>query len=167
MNLWNRWYHCVQDFQAACTRSRTFMYLVLVLVGFSIRPECAGVTSFIRAVFLEPGLYKGFLHFFNYSTSLDLGDLTQIWCRMVHRLFPVLRVGEYDVYVADGLKVAKEGKKMPGVKNEVPRTGKTASSLRKQLESRLHHGAFHSGIGFAGVYGGRPCGGGSIGFTDS
>ena len=116
MNLWSQWYRCVHDFQAACSRSRTYLYLVLVLVGFSIRPECAGVTSFIRAVFLEPGLYQGFLHFFNYSTSLDLSYLTQIWCRMVRRRFPVLRVGEYEVYVADGLKVAKEGKKMPGVK---------------------------------------------------
>jgi len=67
-------------------------------------------------VFLNPVLYKGFLHFFNYSTSLDLPYLMQTWHRMVHRMLPVLRVGEYDVYVADGLKVAKEGKKMPGVK---------------------------------------------------
>jgi len=116
MNLWSQWYSCVHNFQAACSRSRTYLYLVLVLVGFSIRPECAGVTSFIRAVFLERGLYQGFLHFFNYSTSLDLLYLTQVWCRQVHRIFPVLRVGKYDVYVADGLKVAKEGKKMPGVK---------------------------------------------------
>jgi hypothetical protein len=92
------------------------MFLVLILVGFSIRPECAGVTSFIRAVCLEPGLYKGFLHFFNCSTALDLTFLTKQWHRLVHRMFPVLQVGGYDVYAADGLKVAKEGKKMPGVK---------------------------------------------------
>lgn len=116
MYLWSQWYSGVPEFQAACSRSRTFLYLVLVLVGFSIRTECAGVTSFIRGLFLDPGLYRGFLHFFNYSTSLDLAYLTQIWCRQVHRRFPVLRVGEYDVYVADGIKVAKEGKKMPGVK---------------------------------------------------
>jgi len=116
MNLWKEWYRCVRYFQPACSRSRTYMFLVLVLVGFCIRPECAGVTSFIRAVCLEPGLYKGFLHFFNYSTALDLSFLTHQWHRLVHRLFPVLQVGEYDVYVADGLKVAKEGKKMPGVK---------------------------------------------------
>ena len=116
MCLWSLWYRCVQPFQAACSRNRTFFYLVLILVGFSIRPECAGVTSFIRAVCLEPGLYKGLLHFFNYSTSLDLPYLTRTWCRWVHWRFPVLQVGGYDVYVADGLKVAKEGKKMPGVK---------------------------------------------------
>lgn len=116
MYLWNSWYKCVHFFQPACSRSRTFFYLVLVWVGFSIRPECAGVTSFIRVAFLEPSLYKGFLHFFNYSTGLDLSYLRSIWSGMVHRIFPVLRVGQYDVYVADGLKVAKEGKKMPGVK---------------------------------------------------
>lgn len=116
MNLWRPWYSCVQEFQAACSRSRTFLYLVLVLVGFSLRWECAGVTSFIRAISLEPVLYKGFLHFFNYSTSFKLSMVTAIWVQMVHRLFPVLRVGEYVVYVADGLKIAKEGKKMPGVK---------------------------------------------------
>ena len=116
MNLWRQWYSCVQNFQPACSRSRTYMFLVLTLVGFCIRPECAGVTSFIRVVCLEPGLYKGFLHFFNYSTALDLSFLTQQRHRLVHRLFPVLQVSGYDVYVADGLKVAKEGKKMPGVK---------------------------------------------------
>lgn len=115
MNLWNLWYRIVRYFQPACSRSRTYMFLVLILVGFCIRSECAGVTSFIRALCLEPGLYKGFLHFFNYSTALDLTFLTQQWYRLVHRMFPVLQVGGYDVYVADGLKIAKEGKKMPVV----------------------------------------------------
>lgn len=116
MKLWDQWYNCVRKLQPACSRSRTFLFLVLVLIGFSIRPESAGVTSFIRAVFLDPGFYKGFLHFFNYSTSLDLPYLTQIWHRLVHDIFPVLQLEGYSVYVADGLKVSKEGKKMPGVK---------------------------------------------------
>lgn len=116
MKLWISWYRCVEEFQAACSRSRTFFYLVLVLVGFSVRWECAGVTSFIRALCLEPALYTGLLHFFNSSTGLKLSVLTEIWFRQVHRLFPVLQVGSYLVYVADGLKIPKEGKKMPGVK---------------------------------------------------
>lgn len=116
MNLWNQWYSCVKDFERACSRSQTYFYLVLALVGFSIRTETAGVTSFIRAMFLEPRLYKGILHFFNYSEALDLSRLTKCWCQQIHRRLPVLRVGGYTVYVADGLKVPKEGKKMPGVK---------------------------------------------------
>jgi len=116
MFLWNEWYQCVQVFQAACSRRRTFLMLVLVLAAFCIRPDCAGVTSFIRALFLDGGFYSKFLHFFNYSTALDLNALTQIWHQWVLSRFPVLRVNGYVVYVADGLKIPKEGKKMPGVK---------------------------------------------------
>ena len=116
MKLWNLWYSCVQDLQASCSRKRTFLYLVLVLLGFSTRWDNAGVTSFIRAVSLEPMLYRGLLHFFNYSEGLNLALLTRLWIQLVHRMLPALQVGEYTVYVADGLKAAKEGKKMPGVK---------------------------------------------------
>ena len=116
MKLWNLWYSCVQDLQASCSRKRTFLYLVLVLVGFSTRWDNAGVTSFIRAVSLEPMLYRGMLHFFNYSEGLNLALLTRLWIQLVHRMLPALQVGEYTVYVADGLKAAKEGKKMPAVK---------------------------------------------------
>jgi len=116
MNLWNEWYSHVHRFQWACRRNRTFVFLVLVLIGFTIRMDSAGVSSFIRASSLDPVVYKGMLHFFNYSTGLMLDVLTELWIGMAHRLFSPLQVGEYWVYVADGLKVAKEGKKMPGVK---------------------------------------------------
>jgi hypothetical protein len=65
---------------------------------------------------MEPSYYQKFLHFFNYSTGLDLKKLTTTWCRIVRSRLPILRVGPYEVYVADGLKMGKEGKKMPGVK---------------------------------------------------
>ena len=116
MKLWNLWYSCVQDLQASCSRKRTFLYLVLVLLGFSTRWDNAGVTSFIRAVSLEPMLYRGRLHFFNYSEGLNLELLARLWIQLVHRMLPALQVGEYTVYVADGLKAAKEGRKMPAVK---------------------------------------------------
>jgi hypothetical protein len=116
MILWIQWYSCVQEFQASCSRDRSFVYLVLVLVAFSIRQDLAGVTSFIRALCMPPRFYPNFLHFFNYSTALDLSQLTSTWCRIVRTRLPVHRVGPYEVYVADGLKMAKEGKKMPGVK---------------------------------------------------
>ncbi len=116
MFLWSEWYQCVQVFQAACSRRRTFVMLVLVLAAFCIRPDCAGVTSFIRALFMDSGLYHRFLHFFNYSAALDLVVLTRLWHEWALARMPVLRVNGYTVYVADGLKIPKEGKKMPGVK---------------------------------------------------
>lgn len=114
--LWKQWYNHVRNFQWACRRNRTFVFLVLVLVGFTIRLDNTGVTSLIRAVPLDPVQYKGLLHFFNYSSGLVLKKLTAIWIELAHQIFTPLRVGEYTVYVADGLKVAKEGRKMPGVK---------------------------------------------------
>lgn len=116
MLLWYQWYSCVREFQDSCSRERTFVYLVLSLVGLTIRHDHLGVTSFIRALCMEPSYYQKFLHFFNYSTSLDLKKLISIWCRIIRSRLPVLRVGPYDVYVADGIKIPKEGKKMPGVK---------------------------------------------------
>ena len=74
--------------------------------------DSAGVTSFIRAVVFEPALYTRLLHFFSYSHSLNLELLTQIWVGLAHQLFSLLRVDPYVVYVSDGLKVAKEGKKI-------------------------------------------------------
>ena len=116
MILWMQWYACVQEFQASCSRDRSFVYLVLVLAAFSIRQDIAGVASFIRALCMDPRCYKRFLHFFNYSTGLDLAKLTSIWCRVIRNRLPIYRVGPYEVYVADGLKIGKEEKKMPGVK---------------------------------------------------
>ena len=116
MKLWMEWYSHVQKLQWACTRKRTFVFLVLVLVGFTIRLDLAGVTSWIRAVPLDPVHYKGLLHFFNYSTGLVLDELTRIWIGLAHQVFTPLRVGESIVYAADGYKATKEGKKMPGVK---------------------------------------------------
>ena len=97
MKLWNLWYSWVQDLQASCSRKRTFLSLVLVLVGFSTRWDNAGVTSFIRAVSLEPMLYRGMLHFFNYSEGLNLALLTKLWIQLVHRMLPALQVGKYTV----------------------------------------------------------------------
>ena len=48
---------------------------------------------------------------------MQLDRLSALWTQAVLRLFPdPLRVNGRRVLVADGIKVAKCGKKMPGVK---------------------------------------------------
>jgi hypothetical protein len=70
----------------------------------------------VRALGLEPACYDRLLDFFH-SPALDLSKLTRIWCALVFRLNPgILRVNGRAVLVGDGLKVAKAGRKMPGVK---------------------------------------------------
>ena len=67
MNLWNQWYRCVRYFQPDLSRNQNYIYLVVVLLGFTLRTDLAGVTSFIRALWLPPIMHQRLLHFFCYS----------------------------------------------------------------------------------------------------
>lgn len=115
MKLWMVWFQAVAHLRPACARGRTYRWMVLVLMGLSIRTERAGVTSFVRGLGLAPSAYKRLLHLFH-SSALKLDRLTVLWVRWCRTAFPVQRVGPYLVCLADGLKAAKEGRKMPAVK---------------------------------------------------
>ena len=115
MILWREWFACVGELRSACTRTRTFCWMSLVLVGLSVRSDLAGVTSVVRAVWLQARTYRRLLYLFH-SKALDLDKLTAAWIRLVLRLFRPLRLGSRLVLVADGIKVPKEGRKMPAVK---------------------------------------------------
>ena len=115
MVLWIEWFRCLLELRPACTRAATFMWMSLALVGLSVRSDLAGVTSFVRAGWLVPKAYRRLLHVFH-SPALVLETLTALWVRLALKLFTPLRVGHRLVCVADGLKVPKEGRKMPAVK---------------------------------------------------
>jgi hypothetical protein len=114
--LWNDWWLLVCDLRSACARTRSFLWMCVCLAGFSIRKDLLGVTSIVRALGLEPACYDRLLDFFH-SPALDLNKLTLAWCALVFRVHPgILRVNGRPVLAADGIKVAKAGRKMPGVK---------------------------------------------------
>ena len=115
MQLWLEWLKCVYIFKDACNRERTFAWLVFALLGFSTLPDLRGVTGLARAAFLKKESYHSFLHFFH-SPSLRLHKLTALWVRLALRLFKPVRHNGRTVLLLDGLKIPKEGKKMPGVK---------------------------------------------------
>lgn len=92
------------------------MWLVVVLIAWAARPDLLGVTSLVRASFLQEANYHLLLNFFH-SGALRLTLLLDLWVRLTLRLFQPLSQQGYTVLVADGLKVAKEGKKMPAVKS--------------------------------------------------
>jgi hypothetical protein len=116
MTLWIEWFRCIRYLRPACARTRTFLWLVLALLGLSVRADLAGVTSVIRAGFLLPAAYRHLLHLFH-TPAVDLEVLTAIWVKLAGTLFAPLRYRDYLLLTADGLKVAKEGRKMPGVKS--------------------------------------------------
>jgi len=115
MILWIEWLARVREFRPACARTRTFCWMALVLMGLCVRSDLAGVTSVVRALWLQPRAYRRLLHLFH-TPALDLGKLTAGWIRLALRLFRPLRVASRLVFVADGIKVPKEGRKMPAVK---------------------------------------------------
>src|SRR5260370_34398091 len=115
--LWNHGWKLVCALRSACARTRTFLWMALCLAGMATRKELLGVTSIVRALGLEPACYDRLLDFFH-SPALDLTKLTRAWCALVFRAHPgILRVNGRPVLAGDGIKVAKAGRKMPGVKN--------------------------------------------------
>ena len=71
MNLWLEWWTCVLALRGACSRTKTFMWMSVALMGMSMRGDHLGVTSFVRAAFLNPSRYKALLHLFH-SDALRL-----------------------------------------------------------------------------------------------
>lgn len=115
MALWVEWFRCVSLLRPACTRQATFLWMSLALAGLSIRSELQGVTSFVRALWLEPVTYRRLLHIFH-SPALDLAKLSSLWIRLALGLFRPVTLDGRVVFLADGLKAPKEGRKMPAVK---------------------------------------------------
>jgi hypothetical protein len=95
--------------------------MALCLAGMTVRSELLGellgVTSTIRAPGVWSRLAARRLPDFFDSPALDLNRFTRIWRALVFRIHPGnLYVNGRAVLVGDGLKVAKAGPKMPGVK---------------------------------------------------
>jgi hypothetical protein len=118
MDLWIVWYQTLAALRPACARTRTFLWLVVVLAAMTVRTDLAGVTSLVRSHWLRPECYHRLLYFFH-SPALDLPTLIRTWTALVARIFArrLVRVGDRMVLLADGLKAPKEGKKMPAVKS--------------------------------------------------
>jgi hypothetical protein len=115
MTLWTHWLQAVMALRPACHRARTFLWMLLVLMGLCCRADNAGVTSFVRVLNLRGQAYHRFLHLFH-TTGLDLDVLTAYWARLCLALFRPFEVGSRLVCLADGIKAPKEGKHMPAVK---------------------------------------------------
>ena len=116
--LWLAWLRALLPLRPACSRTSTFLWLVLVLAGLCLRPDLAGVTSLVRSLGLSDASYYCLLHFFH-SPALDLDRLTQLWRQTLQHLLrrSLVRVNGRPVVLVDGLKRPKEGRKMPGVKS--------------------------------------------------
>jgi hypothetical protein len=147
MPLWIAWFDAVRALRPASRRFLTFLWMILVLVGLSCRPERAGVTSLVRLFGFGNRGYRRFLHLFHrrgldlagvtsyvrvlglhpeayyhflhlfHSKGLDLDKLTACWVKLCLTLFKPVCAGSRLVCLADGIRAPKEGKLMPAVKS--------------------------------------------------
>jgi hypothetical protein len=116
MPLWLAWWDAMCLLRPAFAHTRTFLWFSTIVAGLMARADLLGVTSVVRALGLEPKRYKSLLNLCH-SPSVDLHQLTVLWTKLVRKLIPgVVVVKGRLVLVGDGLKNAKRGQKMPGVK---------------------------------------------------
>src|SRR5438128_6429983 len=110
--LWLAWLRALQPLRPACSRTTTFLWLVVVLAAFCLRPDLAGVTSLVRSLGLSDGSYFCLLHFFH-SPALPVEALSAAWLKIAWGLFSrrIVRIGGRPVVLVDGLKRPKEGGK--------------------------------------------------------
>jgi hypothetical protein len=116
MPLWIHWWNAICMLRPACSRLRSFMWFATAVAGLTARIDLLGVTSIVRALELKASFYDRLLDHFH-SEAIKPDKLSALWARAVLKLFPhPLRVNGRLVLVADGIKAAKRGKKMPAVK---------------------------------------------------
>ena len=116
MRIWTEWWSWVEPLRAACSRSRSFLWLLAALAGISIRSDLLGVTSIVRALGLGGHCYDRLLDFFH-SKAVDPDALCQCWVKTVFARMPgIHRVNGRPVLLGDGIKIPKRGRKMPAVK---------------------------------------------------
>lgn len=102
-------------FRPYFSRTAAYEWFVVIVIGLMVRSDHLGVTSIIRDLALHPRHYESMIHFFR-SSAWSLESLRLAWLHVVCRTAPLLRVRGRVVLIGDGMKQAKEGRRMPGVK---------------------------------------------------
>ena len=116
MQLWLHWWEVISLLRPVFSRWRTFVWFTVCVAGFSVRADKLGVTSIVRALGLDGKYYDNLLDNLH-STGVKLDTLSATWAKVVLRVFPdLIRINGRVVLVGDGIKVGKQGTKMPGVK---------------------------------------------------
>jgi len=115
MDLYHRVEQILTALRPVFRRQATVQWFVLLLWGVLLADQAPAVTSYLNALGLSECYYHRALHWFH-SSAWQVTDLWQGWGEWVAAPRCTKRLQGQLVYVADGLKVAKEGRKMPGVK---------------------------------------------------
>ena len=103
------------SFRDCFSREQPFRCFVLLILGFILRDEHLGVTSAIRALDISSRWYPRLLRFFR-SDAFSTEKLRLIWYRTVKDTGLLIKRNGRCILIGDGVKEAKEGRRMPGSK---------------------------------------------------
>lgn len=115
MNLYQRIEQILQEFRPVFSREATFEWFLLLLWGVMLNSQPPAVTSYLNALGLGEGYYHQALHWFH-SSAFEVDQLCRTWGTWLSQHPAAVRLQGQRLYVGDGIKVGKEGRKMPGVK---------------------------------------------------
>ncbi|MEO1147859.1 MAG: hypothetical protein AAFY26_19945, partial [Cyanobacteria bacterium J06638_22] len=115
MELYQRLEQILVQLRPAFNREATFNWFVLLLWGVLLTSQPPAVTTYLNALGLGEGYYAQALHWFH-SSGFSIDALCQHWGHWLRAHPTAQRLQGQRVYVGDGIKVSKEGRKMPGVK---------------------------------------------------
>ena len=101
--------------RGAFTRERTFEWARTFIVGQATRSDDNGLSGVVRGLMLRPSSYCSLDGLFR-SDAWSADGLTRAWCETVGELAPIEEMFGRMVLASDGVKVSKEGERMPGVK---------------------------------------------------
>jgi hypothetical protein len=104
-----------KQFRPVFRRHATYVWFVIVFWAVMLRMDMAGVTSIVRCLGLAPNEYFNLLNFFH-SSAFCVTVLCLTWSQLVFAYAQPVRLQGRALYVVDGIKVGKAGRRMPGVK---------------------------------------------------
>jgi hypothetical protein len=102
----------LRTMRPAFSRKATWVWFVIVYVGFVVRTDSYGVSSVVRALWLAPAAYPGLLHFFH-STAWSVETLFACWWQWVARQEVAHGINGRVVLLGDHTKNLKDARKMP------------------------------------------------------
>lgn len=105
----------IVQFNEVFKRKRAFKWFVVVIIGLIVRSDSYGITSIVRELSIAPKYYETMIHFFH-SEAWELEKIKKIWIQIIKKSNLLYYENNQPIMIGDGVKQAKEGKKMPGVK---------------------------------------------------
>ena len=98
-----------------CFTEPSFQVFIITILGLILRQDNLGMTSFIRALALDPSAYNSIEYFFK-SASFNIRKVNETWINIACKYAPLVTHKGMIFFIIDGVKVSKEALKMVGVK---------------------------------------------------